>query len=60
MTGEALDAVIAVREEADKLRYACIALTGTGALLHLAYDSTIEEMLSLEESVLIGRLKGIK
>ena len=60
MTDEMMQAVIAVKDEADKLRYACIAASGTGALLHLAYDHTIEEQLNVEESILLGTLKGIR
>lgn len=60
MTDERTIAVRRVREEADKLRIACIAAAGSGALLHVAYDRGAVARLNTDEAVLLGRLRGIQ
>lgn len=60
MTDERMDAVRKVRQEADRLRLACIAVAGGGALLHLVYDQEIQHILPIEEAVLLGRLGGVQ
>ncbi len=61
MTDERLAAVRKVREEADNLRLACIAVAGNASgLLHLAYDTSVSPLPSLDEAILLGRLSGAR
>ena len=59
MTDDRLAAVRRVREEADNLRLACIAVANGTALLHVAYDQAFEAVPTLEQAVLLGRLASV-
>lgn len=57
MTDDHLRAVRKVREEADKLRLACLVAADGATLLHVAYDRDISFGLPIDEQILLGRLQ---
>lgn len=50
-------AVRRVREEADKLRLACIKVAGTGALLHMVYDTQVNLQTPADQLALLSAIK---
>lgn len=51
-----MEAVRQVRVEADNLRTACVAVAKTGALLHIAYDRDIVQVLPIAETAMLRHI----
>jgi hypothetical protein len=60
MSPEHFEAVRRLRDEADKLRLACIDAAGNSSLMHIAFDSSIADKLPTDQVALLGRLNNIR
>lgn len=59
-TNEHFEAIRALRQEAEALCAACVALAGTSTFLHMAFDPGILPELSRAEECLVGKLRLVQ